>query len=113
MNSTDVARICHEANRAYCLTLGDTSQPAWDEAPKWQRDSAIQGVEDILGGLSTSPAASHARWLEEKIRDGWVYGPTKDPERKTHPCMVPYEQLPAEQQKKDLLFVAIILAMKA
>ena len=27
------ARAAHEANRAYCLALGDTSQPSWDDAP--------------------------------------------------------------------------------
>jgi hypothetical protein len=37
-----VARVCHEANRAYCQTLGDNSQPAWDDAPEWQKDSARQ-----------------------------------------------------------------------
>ena len=31
-------------NRAYCLALGDTSQPAWDEAPDWQQSSARSGV---------------------------------------------------------------------
>lgn len=113
MNSVDIARICHETNRAYCMTLGDTSQLPWDEAPQWQRESVLQGVEDILCGLSTAPAESHARWLTAKIQDGWVYGPMKDPVEKTHPCLQPYEALPPEQQKKDLLFVAVVLALKS
>lgn len=51
------ARAAHEANRAYCLALGDTSQPAWDDAPEWQRTSAMKGVEGALAG--NSPRQSH------------------------------------------------------
>lgn len=39
------ARAAHEVNRAYCIALGDTSQPSWDEAPEWQRESAKKGVQ--------------------------------------------------------------------
>lgn len=42
------ARAAHEANRAYCLALGDTSQLPWEEALGWQRDSAIKGVHKDL-----------------------------------------------------------------
>ena len=29
----DIAEACHEANRTYCQTIGDDSQPAWAAAP--------------------------------------------------------------------------------
>lgn len=99
----NIARVCHEANRAYCLSLGDTSQPSWDDAPEWQRTSAMLGA-----ALGTWPRQSHEKWLEVKRADGWTYGPIKDPVAKTHPCMVPYDELPREQQKKDELFCAIV-----
>ena len=44
----------------------------------------------------------------DKIADGWVYGKIKDAELKTHPCCVPYEQLPVEQRAKDYIFRAIV-----
>jgi hypothetical protein len=113
MDAHNIARICHEANRAYCLSLRDTSQPPWDEAPEWQRESAIKGVAALLEGMEAGPVASHARWYELKKSEGWTYSPVKDVEKKTHPCMLPYEELPIEQQKKDLLFTAIVLALKA
>jgi RyR domain len=109
-----VARVCHEANRAYCETLGDLSQNLWESSPKWQRDSAIKGVEFHIAHLSAgekpSPSASHESWLAEKTRDGWKYGPIKDAEKKEHPCFLPYEQLPAEQRLKDYIFAAIVEA---
>jgi hypothetical protein len=47
MNDIDIARVCHEVNRAYCTSLGDESQLPWDSAPQWQKDSAINGVRFI------------------------------------------------------------------
>jgi len=46
--------------------------------------------------------------MKQKRDDGWVYGEVKDPERKTHPCMVPYDDLPIEQRAKDTLFGATV-----
>lgn len=113
MKTEDIARIVHEANRALCLTLGDTSQDSWDDAPEWQRKSAINGVSGILSGAISTPEQSHEGWLAEKVTTGWTYGPVKDAKLKQHPCMVPYSQLPAEQQTKDHLFSAIVRTLEA
>jgi len=114
MNVEQAARIAHEVNRAYCVRLGDTSQVAWADAPKWQRDSAVIGIKlhwEALGaGRELPPSASHESWLKEKTATGWRYGPVKDAERKEHPCFLPYEQLPADQQTKDYLFGAVAKA---
>jgi hypothetical protein len=106
-----VAKTCHEANRAYCKAIGDNSQPAWEDAPDWQKSSAVKGVKFIWDNRNASPSASHESWLEEKRKDGWSYGPVKDPVAKTHPCFVPYDQLPVEQRAKDYIFGAIVRAL--
>lgn len=106
-----IARVCHEANRAYCQALGDDSQPAWEDAPEWQRSSALNGVQFHLANPDAGPSHSHEEWLKEKAAAGWKYGPVKDPEKKEHPCFVPYDQLPAEQKAKDYIFRAIVHAM--
>lgn len=103
------ARAAHEANRAYCAAWGDFSQLPWEDAPGWQKDSAINGVEGVLAGNNAEQ--SHESWLKQKIADGWKFGPVKDPEKKEHPCMVPYAELPAEQRGKDSIFVAVVTAM--
>lgn len=107
----EIARICHEANRLYCQSLGDYSQPTWHDAPDWQKDSAIKGVEFHLAG-EHGPEASHESWLKQKRLEGWTWGPEKDVERKTHPCFRPYNELPMEQRRKDLLFLNIVNAFK-
>lgn len=114
MNANQVeatARATHEANRAWCLAHGDTSQPAWDDAPDWQKSSAINGVRGVLAG--NTPEQSHESWLREKEAAGWKYGPVKDPEKKEHPCFVPYAELPPEQKAKDHVFVGVAKAFIA
>jgi len=110
LTATDIARVCHEANRAYCMGIGDHSIPAWDVAPEWQRASAIAGVEAHLA-KPLSPRESHESWLKAKEAAGWKYGPMKRPEVLEHPCMVSYDQLPLEQQLKDHLFAAVVGAL--
>jgi hypothetical protein len=107
MKAIDVARICHEINKAYCEAIGDMSQPDWDAAPDWQRESAKTGVLFQFENPSAPPSSSHESWLKEKERDGWKYGAVKDAEKKEHPCFVPYDQLPTEQKVKDHLFKAV------
>lgn len=102
-----IASICHEANRQYCRTIGDSSQEPWSVCPQWQKDSAILGVEKIASGETTRPEQSHESWSRQKIEDGWMYGEVKDPIAKTHHCLVPFTELPVEQQMKDHLFFAV------
>ena len=110
MNLEDIARVTHEVNRAYCEALGDNSQPRWEDAPDWQRDSARHGVSFHLLGQA-GPEASHEVWMAQKIADGWKYGPVKNPELKEHPCLVPFLDLPREQQAKDFIFRGVVHAL--
>jgi hypothetical protein len=103
-----IAKVCHEVNRAYCAGIGDNSQVSWGDAPEWQRDSAINGVIYCLTHPDSQPCDSHNNWLAEKEASGWKYGEVKDVDKKEHPCFLPYEQLPKEQQLKDALFIAVV-----
>ena len=44
----------------------------------------------------------HIRWMEGKIRDGWVYGPVRDNAKKIHPCLVDWDDLSEEERQKDI-----------
>lgn len=116
LSNAQIAEICHEANRAYCSSIGDFSQPPWESAPEWQKESAVQGVkfhlEQPIGNVLEMAPASHENWMKVKEEEGWVYGEKKDPEKKTHHCMVPYLELPQEQRMKDFIFCGIIASIR-
>ena len=112
MTTTQIAQVAHEINRAYCQAIGDDSQPTWETAPEWQKSSAIKGVDLHLTNPHAGPDASHNSWLKQKEEEGWQWGPEKDAEKKEHPCFVPYNQLPTEQQAKDYLFRQVVHSLK-
>lgn len=112
MKIEQIAELCHETNAAYCRALGDLSQMPWPAAPHWQQQSAINGVKFHLANPTATEAASHESWLDEKLKDGWKYGPIKNQGTREHPCFVPFTALPAEQQVKDALFKGVVDATR-
>ena len=106
-----IARVCHEANRAYQTALGEEviSDP-WDDQDEETRESARDGVRNALqnGAL---PGQSHENWIKFKTEAGWTWGPKKDFEAKTHPDLVPFDELPEDQKTKDYLFTGIVRAL--
>ena len=89
MTIDQIAKITHEANRYYCESIGDTSQPTWGSAHKWQVDSAKNGVKLHLENTNLDDSASHNAWLKEKKETGWKYGEVKDADLKTIPVLYP------------------------
>lgn len=113
IGNEQVARIAHQINKAYCEAMGDTSQVNWEDAPEWQKQSALLGVNLHLNNPGAGPEASHESWMAQKQLDGWIYGEKKDAGLKTHPCMVPFAELAIEQQAKDFIFRAAVHAANA
>lgn len=121
-----IARTCHEANRGYCLALARTfispqvtydpafnwETPPWDHLRESERESIRAGVRFHLRNPYASAEAGHKNWLRHKAAEGWKYGPVKDSDKKEHPCMLPYEQLPEEQRIKDAIFKNIVEAFR-
>lgn len=105
-----LARVCHEANRAICVNAGDNTQVPWDEAEEWQRQSAMEGVRYVLNNTEATASDIHEKWMRDKLEQGWKYGEVKDAENKTHPSLVPFDQLSSDEKFKDSVFVAIIKA---
>lgn len=113
LQPTDIAKVAHAVNKAYCEAIGDHSQLHWDEAPDWQKSSAVAGVNYALSSENVTTEELHQSWLKVKREDGWKYGPVKDAAKKEHPCFVPYDQLPVEQRVKDHLFRAVVQTLKS
>ena len=111
----DVAEACHEVNRVVQRVqigqgvTGIEIAPPWAEISVEMQESIIQGVEGVLGGLQ--PEASHEAWCDFKRAHGWTYGEVKDEEARTHPCLLPYDELPESQKLKDYVFRDVVLAL--
>lgn len=43
----------------------------------------------------------HEVWSETRIQQGWTFGPERNDELKTHPCLIPYEDLLEEEKEYD------------
>jgi hypothetical protein len=105
------AKVCHEANRAWCELGGDFTQPHWENAPAWQREHVRAGVTFHFARPESQPEDSHKEWLRVKTLAGWTWGETKDTEARQHPNMLPFEKLNEAQKMKDRIFWAICRAM--
>lgn len=108
----ELGKICHEANRAYCASGGDHDELPWEQASYAHRDSTYSGVVHRLLNPDEPVSNSHAQWVERKKQQGWRYGEVEDAVLKTHPLLVPYEQLTPWHQGKDALYCAIIDAAR-
>ncbi len=43
----------------------------------------------------------HETWMARRLSEGWKVGDQRDDEAKTHPCLVPYDQLPDSEKEYD------------
>lgn len=65
----------------------DTSNVAVSEEILLLREKIAKNVHDV--------------WAVGRMREGWVYGEKRDDEKKTSPCLVPYEELSEEEKEYD------------
>lgn len=61
----------------------------------------IQLDDDILELAEQLSKNTHEVWAQGRIRDGWVLGEARDDEKKCHPCLIPYEDLPESEKEYD------------
>jgi len=111
---------------------------SWDELPADYRDADRAQARDILAKLASIGAhveaargsqvapgfaftaaeidmlarREHARWRDHKLSRGWTLGP-RDEARRTHPCLVPYDDLPEAERQKDSDVVVSIPSLLA
>jgi hypothetical protein len=133
------APLVHDFYRQHRWGTGDTTDPAlrmWEVLdPKLKQSNAdqIAFVENLLRkeGFSIVEASKpdlihlfepeieklaereHARWLAERLSEGWVYGKTKDVEKRVSPSLVPWSELPPHVKDYDRRAVSAFPALLA
>jgi len=63
--------------------------------------NGIELSADLLELTELLAKNTHEVWAQQRIADGWQYGEMRDDERKLHPCLVPYEELPESEKEYD------------
>ncbi len=43
----------------------------------------------------------HEVWAQSRMEQGWIYGEQRNDELKTHPCLIPYADLPEVEKEYD------------
>lgn len=95
------AQLLHDWNRAYCTAIGDPANMPWEQAPQHQRESGRDAIRFVLHNPRVSPEEMHQEWINARTKQGWTQGAVKNEDLKTHPNLVPYEELPESQRVKD------------
>jgi len=62
----------------------------------------LNGLQPLVEALVRN---AHEIWAQQRIKDGWTWGPQRDDSRKQHPCLIPYEDLPDSEKLYDRAIV--------
>lgn len=101
-----VAIVCHQGNIAAQIAAGETPSPRWVWMRPEIKESTREGIRNAMAG--STPEEMHASWSKNRLDAGWVYGEVKDEVAMTHPCLVPYSELPEEQRVKDFVMLDVV-----
>ncbi len=51
----------------------------------------------------------HITWMNQRVKDGWTYGQTRNDEKKQTPCIVPYKDLPEIEKEYDRITARTVI----
>ena len=70
--------------------------------------SLMTGTKYVLENPATTAEENHNIWMEAKKNQGYTYGEVIDIEKKTHPSMIPFENLSDVEKRKDEMDVLMV-----
>jgi len=98
----EAARLAAKAAKAPIIP------DAWCERETPFREQFLEVIERECGpNRSADPEHLHGTWMQAYLDMGWAYGEAYDREARTHPDLVPYEELGQLERDKDAVFVAL------
>jgi hypothetical protein len=103
------AEFVYEAARLQAKAVDAPVVPEpWSERDQAFRSQFLNVIDMMCGpDRKSSPEELHDDWVHAYEAMGWRYGPTRDVEAKTHPDMVPFDELEQREQDKDAVFIAL------
>jgi len=114
MKKIYIASIAHLALAALSDFAGEQNViHEFDQLPDAQKDGLIAGVDMLIANKDAGADARHNAWMENMLADGWKFSKKRSDEAKTHPRLVPFDQLPKKEIAKEKLLHAIVRAMES
>jgi hypothetical protein len=98
----EAARLAAEAADAPVIPS------TWNQREREFKDQFLRVIERQMGpDRYTTAEAAHEGWMKDYLAMNWTYGELYDPEKKTHPDLVPFHELNQKEQDKDSVFMAL------
>jgi hypothetical protein len=99
-----LAEVAKEDNRAAARRIPEVLAFAdigiiQDEVAEGPTDEQVR--DHIEHHLERLAEAEHDGWVEQRVRNGWVYAKVRDDTLRHHPMIIEYERLPRENKDKD------------
>lgn len=109
-----IAQIIYEATRLEAEWSKRSIVPeVWEKRDDKFRKQFVEIIEKyLLQDKLPTPEEAHDSWMQSYLDMGWKYGKTRDVDKKTHPDMLPFYELPQDERDKDAIFLAIVWAIK-
>jgi len=86
----------------------------WDDRDEAFKKQFLKVIKRQCGNDKFPNAEiAHDSWWREHERMGWRYGSERDPTKKIHPDMVPFDELPKDEQDKDEIFIRLCAVAEA
>ena len=64
--------------------------------------SAVADLREVLEqNIERMAEAEHGGWMDHRARNGWRYAEKRCDEKKLHPALLPFAQLPEREKGKD------------
>ena len=76
-----------------------SNNPIYNPSP--EDTSRVELPEEVLALCEEMAKNTHEVWAQNRMEQGWTYGPVRNDEKKEHPCLVPYEELSEEEKQYD------------
>ena len=112
-----IMRFCRWGPKVFCmfvlsctrlmLSLGkitwiiqydDETRKVYSGSDGYSREKLPEELMELVEVMAKNV---HEVWSQSRLSEGWTYGARRDDEKKTHPCLVPYEELPEIEKDYD------------
>jgi len=115
MTCEELTKILYEATRLEAEWSHRSVVPeAWEQRDEKFKQQMIEIVKHYLEiDKLPTPEEAHNSWMESYLKIGWQYGKVRDTEKKTHPDLVPYDDLPSDEKEKDAIFLAFMFIVRS